>query len=103
MLPLAKLQKLHSLNLSVTAVRDVTPLENCEALRRCWLNCCWNLPYEEAEALAANAPDCLISLASASPTSGGWREDDIYFEMRDAFNAPYMKGDVSPDNFLNKK
>ena len=101
--PLGKLQKLEALNLSVTGIRDVTPLESCSVLRRCWLNCCWNLPYEAAEAFAANMPDCLISLASASPTSGGWREDDIYFEMRDAFHAPYMKGDVSRDNFLNKK
>ena len=55
------------------------------------------------ETLAANRPDCLINCASASPTSGGWREDDIYFEMRDAFNAPYMKGDESRDRFLNEK
>jgi len=101
--PLSKLQKLHSLNLSVTGIRDVTPLESCASLRRCWLNCCWNLPYEKVKAFAANVPDCLISCASVSPTSGGWREDDIYFEMRDAFHAPYMKGDESRDNFLNKK
>ncbi|MBQ2895096.1 MAG: hypothetical protein IJE26_00125, partial [Oscillospiraceae bacterium] len=70
------------------------------------LNCCWNLPYEAVETLAANRPDCLINCASASPTSGGWREQAIYFEMRDAFHAHYMGGDrgdsyrVMPDGSI---
>ena len=101
--PLGKLKKLETLNLSVTGIRDVSALEGCEALKSCWLNCCWNLPYEAVETLAANRPDCLINCASASPTSGGWREQDIYFEMRDAFHAPYMKGDDGRTNKLNEE
>lgn len=100
---LGKLTKLEALNLSVTAVRDAAALESCTALRSCWLNCCWNLPYAAVEELAAAMPDCLISCASASPTSGGWREQDIYFDMRDAFHAEYMRGDEGRSNMLNRE
>ena len=101
--PLGKLQKLEALNLSVTGTRDVSALIGCPALKSCWLNCCWDLPYENVEALAAAKPDCLIDCASASPTSGGWREQDIYFEMRDAFHAAYMNGDGGRTNILNRE
>ncbi|MBE6969552.1 MAG: leucine-rich repeat domain-containing protein [Ruminococcaceae bacterium] len=99
--PLGKLRKLEALNLSVTGIRDIVPLESCSALRSCWLNCCWNLPYAAVESFAAKMPDCLINCASASPTSGGWREQDIYFEMRDAFHSAYMNGDDGRTNILN--
>lgn len=97
---LAKLEKLETLNLSSTAVRDVRCLKECKALRYCWLNYCWNLPAEYAEELAAALPDCLVNMTTYGPTSGGWRDLDVYYEMRDAFHAPYMGGNNGGTNIL---
>ena len=87
---LGKLEKLETLNLSTSPVRDVSCLKTCTALRYCWLNNCWDLDTASAEELAAALPNCLVHVTHYGPTSNGWRELDVYYEMRDAFHAPYM-------------
>ncbi len=110
--PLAELQELTYLELFLCDVEDISPLLSCKNLRhlnlaycpvknigllaqlpqleRLWLNGC-NIDYGAIQALRQALPNTLIVTEGESSTGAGWRQHEAYYEMRDAFAAPYME------------
>lgn len=92
--PLLQCPALKHLNIGYTTGFDTSVLQQLTGLERLWYpgN---SMSDEEIEALKAALPDTLCHLPEWDPdgsTGNGWREADIYFEMRNIFNMHYMPG-----------
>lgn len=85
--PLSGLTKLKYLNMSVNSIDDVTPLTGMKQLRKLWLvrN---DIPAEARDALVDALPECEICFWSWGSGTGGWRDNELYFEYQKAFNLP---------------
>ena len=113
--PIGTLKELEYLEIFINRIDDVTPLLNCKNLRH--LNMCYTRGYDpeplkqmtwlerlwiggseiKADVLreiAAALPDtnCCITVPTGGSTGGGWRDADVYFEMRNLFGMFYQKG-----------
>ncbi len=113
--PLANCKELFYLELFLCPVRDISPLLECKKLRhlnicQCnteetldvlaqmtWLERCWmsgggtfndrtDREYVYSDEFL---PHTMKRLRGLDHTGDGWRNYPTYFEMRDAFNAPY--------------
>lgn len=113
--PLANCKELIYFEIFDTPVTDFSPLLECKKLRD--LNMCWTdgdpeviaqltwlerfwwwgrltLPplTEEEKAMITEAmPDCEIVFKTTTSTGGGWREGELYYQMRDNLGMEYMK------------
>lgn len=111
--PLANLKELEYLELFNAPVTDVSPLVECTALKdlllsgcfidteplkqMTWLENLWLLnsgvKYQQRLDLEAALPNTHLEIAGIKHGhSRGWRDLPRYFEMRDVFGMPYMKG-----------
>ena len=109
--PISCLKELIYCELFFTWCSDYTPLYGCTALEDLnvskayanidlkqfgempWLKNLWlsenNASKEEREYLAEKLPNTHIYYDGYSPTSGGWRELQNYYDMRDLLEMPY--------------
>lgn len=113
--PLRNCKELIYFEVFDTPVTDFTPLLECTKLRD--LNMCWTdgdpeviaqltwlerlwwwgritLPFlnEEEKAMITEAmPNCEIVFRTNTSTGGGWREGELYYQMRDNLGMEYMK------------
>lgn len=119
--PIGTLKNLKYLELFVNTIDDLTPLLNCPELRH--LNIGYTSGFdtsvlkemknlerlwypgnrmsdEEIRELTDALPDTICHLPAGDPdgsTGAGWREADIYFEMRNMFSMHYMPGGTGMD------
>ncbi len=90
--PLLNCKKLEHLNLCYCYGFDLDPLREMKQLKRLWYV---GLGYGRGAWLAESLPDTQIYCPTADPdgsTGGGWRDDEVYYEMRDAFAMYYQPG-----------
>ncbi len=92
--PLLNCPNLKHLNIGYTSGFDTSVLKQFTQLERLWFpgN---TMSDEEIEELKAALPNTQLHLPAGDPdgsTGNGWREADIYFEMRDIFSMHYMPG-----------
>ncbi len=92
--PLLECTNLKHLNIGYTKGFDTEVLKQFTGLERLWFpgN---TMSAEEIDAIKAALPDTLCYMPAGDPdgsTGAGWREADIYFEMRNIFNMHYMPG-----------
>ena len=109
--PISQLKELIYCELFYTWCSDFTPLYGCTALQdlnvsKCyanidptqfgempWLKNLWlsqnTVTKEERAYLAEKLPDTHIYYDGYTPTSGGWRELQNYYDMRDLLEMPY--------------
>lgn len=92
--PLLNCTSLKHLNIGYTSGFDTSILKQFTHLERLWYpgN---TMSKEEIDELKAALPDTLTHFPAADPdgsTGAGWREADIYFEMRNIFKMHYMPG-----------
>ena len=92
--PLLECPALKHLNIGYTTGFDTSVLKQLANLERLWYpgN---EMTDEQIEELKAALPNTLCHLPAGDPdgsTGNGWREADIYFEMRNIFNMHYMPG-----------
>lgn len=93
--PLGELESLKYLNISFTAVTDLTPIMGLELEK---LSCLGGTVEEDQrEAYLAAHPDCLLTHKGKQPYGYGWRYDDngytyseIYRRIRDIFGYDNM-------------
>ena len=92
--PLLSCTNLKHLNIGYTKGFDTSVLKQFTGLERLWFpgN---TMSDEEIEELKAALPDTQCYMPAGDPdgsTGGGWREAEIYFQMRDIFSMHYMPG-----------
>lgn len=92
--PLLNCPELKHLNIGYTSGFDTSVLKQFTGLERLWYpgN---TMSEEEIAELEAALPNTQCHLPAGDPdgsTGNGWREADIYFEMRNIFNMHYMPG-----------
>lgn len=92
--PLLECPNLKHLNIGYTTGFDTDVLKQFTGLERLWFpgN---TMSKEEIEELKAALPNTQLHLPAGDPdgsTGAGWREADIYFEMRNIFKMHYMPG-----------
>lgn len=87
--PLLSCPQLKHLNLSYCPVKNIRLLSQMPQLERVWLVGC-NYDYDTIQYLRSALPNTQIMTAGESSTGMGWRKHPAYYEMRDAFGAPYM-------------
>lgn len=88
---LLNLTKLQNLNISWTRkLKNPEVLMKMTWLKRLWATKC-NLTEEQNEQLKAALPDAVVYTNSKHPTEGGWRQSDLYYEMRDLLGMHYME------------
>lgn len=109
--PIGQLKELVYLEVWDTWATDYTPLHGCTALEDLnvsrpylnvdlkqfgempWLKNLWlnenGATKEEKAYLAEHLPDTNICYDGYSPTAGGWRELQNYYDMRDLLEMPY--------------
>ena len=92
--PLLECKNLRHLNIGYTRGFDYTPLKQMTWLERLWFPG-HTLTKEEAADLKAALPDTEVYMPNwdtAGSTGGGWRESEVYFEMRNLFDMFYQPG-----------
>lgn len=113
---IGKLEDLIYLEIFMNSFDDLSPLLNCKNLKHLnigytsgfdtsvlkeftWLERLWypgnTMTDEEIAELKAALPNTQCHLPAGDPdgsTGAGWREADIYFEMRNIFEMHYMPG-----------
>lgn len=92
--PLLNCKNLKHLNIGYTSGFDTSVLKEFTQLERLWYpgN---TMADEEIEELKAALPNTQCYFPAGDPdgsTGNGWREAEIYFEMRDIFSMHYMPG-----------
>lgn len=92
--PLLNCKNLKHLNIGYTSGFDTSVLKEFTQLERLWYpgN---TMSKEEIEEVKAALPNTLCHFPASDPdgsTGAGWREADIYFEMRNIFEMHYMPG-----------
>lgn len=85
--PLQELPKLEDLNLCYTPA-DPEPLEQMTNLKRLW----WSGNYRRVSYLSSCLPETKVNFTTGSSTGAGWREGSHYYEMRDIVHMPYFTG-----------
>ncbi len=108
--PLSGLKKLQFLELFISPIKDYSPLVGCTALEQLnisgtfadptplmqmtWLKRLWHvmgyMTPEQRSALIEALPNTLVQTPTHGSTGGGWRNCDLYYEMRDMMGLPYM-------------
>lgn len=98
--PLTGLKNLKHLNIGYSTGFDVSPI-----LEMTWLERFWfpgnPLTDEEKENIQAALPDTQCYMPKwdvDGSTGGGWREHEVYYEMRNALNMYYMPGGTGMNN-----
>jgi hypothetical protein len=119
--PLRNCKELIYFEVFDTPVKDFTPLLECKKLRD--LNMCWtdgdpeviaqltwlerlwfpghNLSKDAKQAIVDALPNTEVYMPEwdkDGSTGGGWREADIYFEMRNLFGMFYQPGGTGMNN-----
>ena len=113
---LGKMQELEYLEIFNNTIDDISPLLNCKALRHLnvgytrgydpaplgemtWLERLWypgnRIEKSEREAIVASLSDTKCYFPTwdeDGSTGGGWRTDEAYYEMRNAFGMFYQPG-----------
>ena len=113
---LGKMQELEYLEIFNNTIDDISPLVNCKALRHLnvgytrgydpaplgemtWLERLWypgnRIEKSEREAIVASLSDTKCYFPTwdeDGSTGGGWRTDEAYYEMRNAFGMFYQPG-----------
>ena len=100
--PLANCENLEMLNISYTAVTDITPLYG---LKKLWLlDAALNdIPQEQIDEIQALMPNCRMTFEGYDIHEVGWRKEyvgkyyDWYLEVRDIFG--YDRNDFSGKNW----
>lgn len=87
---LLNLTKLQDLNISWTKLENPELLMEMTWLKRLWATKI-GLSEEQNETLKAALPDTLVYTSSLHPTEGGWRQSDLYYQMRDLLGMFYME------------
>lgn len=92
--PLLECPNLKHLNIGYTKGFDTEVLKQFTGLERLWFpgN---TMSDQEIEELKAALPNTQLHLPAGDPdgsTGNGWREAEIYFQMRDIFSMHYMPG-----------
>ena len=85
--PLLECTALEDLNVSGTPT-DMTPLYQMTWPKNLWANCKGITPAED-EALREALPNTTIMTRGGDYTTGGWREIQGYYDMRDIMGLPY--------------
>jgi Leucine-rich repeat (LRR) protein len=85
--PLVELPKLKYLNLSRNSFTDVTPLLQMHQLKMLWLASSAQIPSETKLQIADALPECEVRFYGTCG-SGGWCDNELYFEYQSAFNLP---------------
>ena len=85
--PLLECTALEDLNVSGTPT-DMTPLYQMTWLKNLWANCKGISAAEDA-ALREALPNTTIMTRGGDYTTGGWREIQGYYDMRDIMGLPY--------------
>ena len=85
--PLLECTALEDLNVSGTPT-DMTPLYQMTWLKNLWANCKGISAAEDA-ALREALPNTTIMTSGGDYTTGGWREIQGYYDMRDIMGLPY--------------
>ncbi len=118
---IATLKELVYLEIFVNTFADLSPLLECTSLRHLnigythgydpsvlkemvWLERLWYPGHGQSDATIADIREALPNTEFYAPaydsdgsTGNGWREADIYYEMRDIFHMSYMPGGTGTD------
>ena len=86
--PLLKLTNLKDLNLAWT-YGDYKIIAQMPWLERCWWGGKWH-NQETRDYLTEHCPNTLFEFDDGESTGSGWRDGDLYYEMRDALGMFYM-------------
>lgn len=99
--PLLNCTSLKHLNIGFTRGFDTSVLKQMTWLERLWYPCHSGVlsdgEIKEITAALPNTQCYMPSWDSDGSTGGGWREADVYFEMRDAFDMFAMPGGTGTD------
>lgn len=85
--PLLGCTALEDLNISATFA-DIEPLYEMTWLKNLWANCKGITAAEDA-ALKESLPNTTVMTTGGSYTTGGWRQVQGYYDMRDIMGLPY--------------
>lgn len=85
--PLLGCTALEDLNISATFA-DIEPLHQMTWLKNLWANCKGITAAEDA-ALKESLPNTTVMTTGGSYTTGGWRQVQGYYDMRDIMGLPY--------------
>ena len=85
--PLLECTALEDLNISATWA-DIEPLYQMTWLKNLWANCKGISAAEDA-ALKEALPNTTVMTTGGSYTTGGWRQVQGYYDMRDIMGLPY--------------
>lgn len=85
--PLLECTALEDLNISATFA-DIEPLYQMTWLKNLWANCKGISAAEDA-ALKEALPNTTVMTTGGSYTTGGWRQVQGYYDMRDIMGLPY--------------
>ena len=85
--PLLECTALEDLNISATFA-DIEPLYQMTWLKNLWANCKGITAAEDA-ALKEALPNTTVMTTGGSYTTGGWRQVQGYYDMRDIMGLPY--------------
>lgn len=86
--PLLSLKNLKDLNLAWT-YGDYKIIAQMPWLERCWWGGKWH-NMEVREYLTSHCPNTQFEFDDGESTGSGWREGELYYEMRDALGMFYM-------------
>ncbi len=92
--PLLQCKNLKHLNIGYTKGFDYAPLKEMTWLERLWFPG-HSLSREQAQEIVDALPDTQVYVPAwdaDGSTGGGWREADVYFEMRNLFDMFYQPG-----------
>lgn len=87
---LMNMKKLEDLNIGWTSLKNPELLKEMTWLKRLWTNMN-GMTRKELAQLKAAMPDTYVYIDSLHPTEGGWRQSELYYEMRDMLGMFYMK------------
>lgn len=85
--PILGCTALEDLNISGTYA-DIEPLYQMTWLKNLWANAC-GLTQEEQNTLKESLPNTTVMTTGGSYTTGGWRQVQGYYDMRDIMGLPY--------------
>lgn len=98
--PLLQCKNLKHLNIGYTRGFDPSPLKEMTWLERLWFPG-HNLSKEQKQEIIDALPDTEVYMPNwdaDGSTGGGWREVDVYYEMRNLFDMFYQPGGTGMDN-----
>lgn len=85
--PILGCTALEDLNISATFA-DIEPLHQMTWLKNLWANC-KGITAEEDARLKESLPNTTVMTTGGSYTTGGWRQVQGYYDMRDIMGLPY--------------